>query len=275
MLEQLIYKNHLNEIFEFGADGIFVNESDLHDYEWDVTTKNNRISAFSYKVRNLSLPVIIICETAEQGIAARNKLFEIVEKDVLAKEHGQIILGGYYFRCFVTKSKKKRYLTSNRYMELTLTLSSDYPVWVKETTHNFSVQSSDEETAAFLDYPIAYPFDYYSNRGSTELNNTSVAKANFRMIIYGACVNPVVYIAGHAYCVNCTVAANEYIQIDSTTKTIKLIANNGTETNVFNLRSRDSYIFEEIPAGIVNVSWDGSFAFDVILLEERSEPKWT
>lgn len=275
MFEQLKYKNHLNEVFEFGKDGIFVDENALHDYEWGVTTKNNKISAFTYKVSKRTLPVVIICETEAQGIAARNKLFEVVEKDVLAQQHGKVIIGGYYFRCFVTKSKKKDYLTTKRYMRLTLTLSSDYPFWVKETTHKFAAQSSGGESAADLDYPLAYPFDYHSGLGLDELNNTGFTKTNFRMVFYGPCVNPVVYIAGHAYQVNCTVAANEYIQIDSTSKTIKLIANDGKETNVFNLRNRDSYIFEKIPAGVVDVAWDGTFVFDVILLEERSEPKWT
>ena len=33
MLEQLKYKNHQNEVFEFGKDGIFVEANELHDYE--------------------------------------------------------------------------------------------------------------------------------------------------------------------------------------------------------------------------------------------------
>lgn len=41
MLEKLIYKNHVGEVFDFGKDGIFVNASDLHDYEWAVATKGN------------------------------------------------------------------------------------------------------------------------------------------------------------------------------------------------------------------------------------------
>ena len=31
MLEQLKYKNHLNEVFEFGKDGIFVDTNDVWD----------------------------------------------------------------------------------------------------------------------------------------------------------------------------------------------------------------------------------------------------
>ena len=92
MLEQLKYKNHRNEVFEFGKDGIFVDTNDLHDYEWTVTQKNNRVSALERTVRTYKLPVVIICETEEKGIAARNKLHEVVEKDVLAMQHGRIII---------------------------------------------------------------------------------------------------------------------------------------------------------------------------------------
>ena len=94
-------------------------------------------------------------------------------------------------------------------------------------------------------------------------------------MIYGPCSNPAVYIAGHEYRVNCDVGENEYLTIDATTKRIYLTQNDGKEINVFNNRNRDSYIFEKIPPGNSTVSWDGDFSFDVILLEERSAPKWT
>ena len=42
MLEKLKYKNHLSEVFSFGEDGIFVNMSDLHDYEWTVNSKTEK-----------------------------------------------------------------------------------------------------------------------------------------------------------------------------------------------------------------------------------------
>ena len=137
MLEKLKYKNHVNEVFDFGKNGIFVDTNDLHDYEWTVTNKGNRIAALDRSVSKRNLPITIICETEEKGLAARNKLLEVTEKDVLALQHGRIIIGDYYFRCFVTKSKKSEYLTSKRLMKLTLTLTSDFPYWVKETISSF------------------------------------------------------------------------------------------------------------------------------------------
>lgn len=272
MLEQLKYKNHLGEVFEFGKDGIFVDTNDLHDYEWTVTEKNNRVSSLDYSISNRKLPVIIICETESQGIAARNKLHEVVEKDVLAMQHGRVIVGDYYFRCFVTKSEKKDYLYTKRYMSVTMTLTSDFPYWVKETTASFSTNGSTG--GSFLDYGFDYPVDFKTDVQSTQLNNTGFMPSNFRLIVYGACSNPVVYIAGHQYKVNCTVASGEYLTVDSSAKKIYITSKTGAVTNVFNSRNRDSYIFEKIPAGSSDVSWGGNFSFDIVLLEERSEPKW-
>ncbi len=273
MLEQLKYKNHLNEVFEFGKDGIFVDTNELHDYEWTVKKKGNRISGFDREVSKRKLPVIIICDTEAKGIAVRNKLMEVVEKDVLAMKHGKIILGDYYFRCFVTKSQKKNYLTTKRWMEATLTLTTDFPYWVKETTVSFDKNTSVGKDGKNLDFPFEYPFDFATSVHA--VNNADFVPSNFRMTIYGACENPALYVSGHLYQVNCEVAAGEYLTIDSVSKKIYLTASDGTSVNVFKSRNKDSYIFEKIPPGSNPVILEGGFGVDVTLLEERSEPRWT
>lgn len=276
MLEKLTYVNHAGEVFEFGKDGIYVNTSNIHDYEWSTTTKGDRISAFTRKVSTRSLPVVIICDTAENGIAARNRLLEVTDKDVLAMEPGKIIIGGYYFKCFVTKSSKGSYLTNKRYMKITLTLTSDYPYWVKETTFPFLAGGNEtSETSAYLDFDYDYPFDYAVDTTTDKVANSGYVAANFRLIIYGACSNPAVYINDHKYQVNCEIGTNEYLTIDSVTKKIYLTENDGTIINKFADRSKDDYIFEKIPDGNNTVSWDGGFGFDLTIIEERSEPKWT
>lgn len=272
MLEQLKYINHINEVFEFGKYGIYVDSSDLRNYDWTVVSKNDRISGFRRKITKRSLPVIILCETEELAIAAKNRLFEVVEKDILAKKHGKIIIGNYYYKCFVVGSKKTDYLRTKKLFRATLTLTTDYPYWVKESKKAFGAATQTKEG---LDYSFDYPFDYFASIASTEIGNSNFVASNFKMIIYGACSNPTVTIGGHVYQVNCTVGENEYLTIDSTTKRIYVTANDGTEVNHFNDRNKDSYIFECIPSGTSAVAWNGTFGFDIILLEERSEPKWT
>lgn len=272
MQERLQYMNHVGEVIDFGQFGIFVSGNDLHDYSWEVSTKNNKISDFRRTVTQRTLPVTIFCETVAEGVAARNLLMEVAEKDILAKKPGQIIIGDYYYKCYITESKKSKYLASRRKMEVTLILYSDAPYWVREEQHTFRKGGG---AVSGLDYPFDYAFDFTSSLVRNVLPNTDFTASNFRMFIYGPCTDPVIYIADHAYGVNCEVGEEEYITIDSVAKTVTLTANNGTVTNVFNLRRRESYVFEKIPVGDNVVAWSGDFGADVILLEERSEPKWT
>ena len=274
MQERLKYVNHLNEVIDFGRNGIYVGSSNLHDYNWSVQTKNDGISSFRKTVTSRTLPVSIFCPTVEAGVAARNRLMEVAEKDVLAQKPGRLVVGDYYYKCYITESKKGSYLRSRQLMEAKLTIMSDAPYWVKETTHAFR-NIAEESAGKNLDFAVDHPFDYFSGIGTKELKNTDFVGTNFRMVIYGACSNPAVYVSGHLYQVNCEVDANAYLTIDSVSKRIYVTANDGTVTNVFNLRNRDSYIFKKIPPGKSIVTWDGDFGIDITLLEERSEPKWT
>lgn len=277
MLEKFQYMNHVGEIFNFGSSGIFVNTSELHDYEWKVNSVGNRISSISREVSTRKLPVVIMCNSEAEGIAARNKLLEVVEKDVLAMKHGKIVIGNYFFKCFVTQSKKSNYLISKKLMELDLLLTSDFPYWVKETTTSFQAENQPMLLSAGLgglDFSYDFPYDFFNNISTTILSNPGFVPSNFRLIIYGSTENPSININGHVYQVNCSVDYGEYLTIDSVNKTIQLTKGNGEVVNYFNERNKTSYIFEKIPVGQCSVTWDGNFGFDVVLLEERSEPKW-
>ena len=275
MLEKLHYRNHLGEGIIFGQDGFFVNENDLRDFTWGYTSKNNRISSFQKGVVKKTLNVIIACTSEEDGLAKRNILFEICEKDVLANNHGKIIIGAYYMKCFVIGSKKTEYLYNDHTMKVKLTVVTDFPVWVKESTTIFRVEGEGGSTEGlYLDYPYDFPFDYAYELAMQNLINEGFVATNFRLVIYGSCSKPRIFIGGHEYLINTDVGNGEYLVIDSSEKTIMLVRSNGEMENRFNSRNRSSYVFEKIPVGANAVTWEGDFGFDVTLLEERSEPKW-
>ena len=272
MIEKIKYINHINEEVEFGESGIYVNQSNIHDFLWDVVSQNDRISSFKKGIQDRSLPVVIKCNTEEEGIAIKNKLFEVCEKDVLAVKAGKLVIGDYYFKCYITGSSKSEYLLNAGYMKTELAITSDMPYWIKETTSNFDGESAT--IGKNLDYNNDFDFDYSSNMLGTQLVNGNFVPSNFRMIIYGQVSNPEIYIGGHLYSVDVDIEANEYLTIDSIEKTIELTRADGTIANCFNLRNRDSYVFEKIPSGVSNVSTSAAFHFDITLLDERSEPKW-
>ena len=274
MLERFKYINSFNETLEFGKDCLFVNENDLRDFVWDITSKNNKISGFKKGVVSKTIPVILKCGSEAEGIELRNRLFEVFEKDVLTNQHGKIYIGDYYLRCFITGSTKSNYLIHKGYVEMSLTVQTDFPEWVKETTTNHTF--SYENVGGFLDFPHDFAYDYkHQSRNATVINENFVP-SNFILRIFGSVTNPTLYISGHKYSVEVTVGENEYLTIDSINKTIILTEDDGTKVNCFNNRSRDSYIFEKIPSGANDVTTlDDNFTFELTLFNERSEPKWT
>lgn len=277
MLDKMTYTNHLNEQIVLGKMPYFANYSDLRDYAWEYTEANSKILAFNRKIRKYSLPVIIMCETEAEGFEKRNALFEIVEKDVLAGQYGTLQIGDYKLQCYVKESAKSDFLKTKQYMVVNLSIVTDRPFWTKEKTYIFSAtESGAAGDSSFLDFPYDYPYDYTNSVFRTSFENENFVGTNFRMTIYGACQKPKVTINGHVYEVNATVDERQVLVIDSIEKTIHLIQNNGAVVNLFNMRNKDSYIFEKIPSGHCEVAKDDeALCFDLTLIEERSEPKWT
>ena len=261
----------MNEEIRLGENGVFVNKNDLRDFTWDVVSKNGRISGFKKGIAKKAIPMIIKCNSEDEGLRLKNKIFEIPEKDVLAQKYGELIIGEYRLKCYITGSKKTSYLNDKRELSTSFELTTDLPNWIKEVTTTFGYGKGTEGNN--LDFNNDFPMDYTSNLLGKELNNTNFVETNFRMVIYGACENPEVVIDGHSYKVNVSIEDNEYLTIDSIEKTIVLTHADGRKLNCFNFRNRESYIFEKIPAGVSGVS-SGHFKFDVTLLEERSEPRW-
>lgn len=275
MLERFRYTNSFNETLEFGKDCLFVNENDLRDFAWEITTKNNKISGFKKGIVSKTIPVILKCNSEEDGVHLRNRMFEVFEKDVLTEQHGKIQIGDYYLRCFITGSQKTQYLINKNYMVVSLTVQTDLPEWIKETTTSYSLYVESSER--YLDFSFDYPHDFKNGVAFTSVENTGIVASNFIITIFGEVVNPILYIDGHKYAVDVTVGTSERLVIDSINKTITLFNNRTNEqVNCFNNRHKDSYIFEKIPVGSHMItSSNAQLFFDFTLLEERSEPKWT
>lgn len=272
--ERLKYINHLGQVIDFGVDGFYVNANDMRDYEWEVKTRGDKITGFKRGMTSKTLPIVVFSTSEADAIKKKNKLFEEVEKDVIAKQAGKIVVDGYYFPCFVVGSTKANYVKDKRFAKFGISLVSDVPYWIKEHVFSFRkiTESGDEES---LDYPFDYAYDYFSGSGVQEVINSYFAPADFKMIIYGSVINPAITIGGHQYKVNTTVQSGEYLTIDSEAKTIVLTKNNGEKVNKFDDRDRANYVFEPIPSGSQSVLWLGDFGVDVTLIEKRSEPKWT
>lgn len=274
MLDKFIYENHLGQRFDGLKNGVYLNYSDLRDYSWNYDTMNSRISRFYRSITDRKLPLVVVGKTDDEAIEIKNMLFEIAESDIVAMIPGKIFVGDYYTIGYITASAKHEYLLTKRYSKIDLTLTSDNPVWYREHSYRFMPTPSTDVGEGF-DYPFDYPYDYMSKSITTQnIECNSVGGNEFRLTVYGSVSNPSIKIGGHEYSINGTVGDGETLLVDSLTKKITLISQNGQELNWFDRRNRDSYIFEAIPTGYHAVSWDGSFGFDLTVIEKRSEPRW-
>jgi hypothetical protein len=205
-----------------------------------------------------------------------NRLLDITEADVALHVPGKIFVGEYYTTGFVTVSKKTEFLQSKQLCKLEITLTSDDPAWYRDQVHSFYADANTSGSAVGgFDYPYEYDLEYGVQTGGRNITNDTFTGNAFRILIYGAVINPTVTIGGHAYTVNGAVGEGETLTIDSMTKTITLTTANGTKINYFDKRDRQNYIFQPIQPGQNAVTWSGDFGFELTVIEERSEPKWT
>lgn len=272
MIEKIKYINNQNEVVEFGDGVIFANYNDLRDYSWEYDTDFNQIANFRKSLATKSLPIIINARTEEEGIKEKNKIFEIFEKDVLMNKKGKFIIGDYYYKCFIVEGANSEYLHSKELLYKTISIVSDEPYWIKETSNLFKPSDEGQSERSFYNYD--YPYGYSNNLGIRDIANNHFIDSDIKLIIYGPVSNPTIYIKGHQYKVNTELLAGEYLTIDTKDKTIIKTKNNGETVNEFHKRDRAYNIFKKISPGSSFVSWDETFTFEIIVIEKRSEPKW-
>lgn len=272
MLEAIKYTNHLGETVWFnGSQNIYAKHSELRDYAWSYDFSNDVISNFNHRgISERSFPVRIV-GTAEECQIARNRLYEVIDKDTIVSESGTLWFGAYYIKCFISASRKSRYMPD--YGDIDLTVVTDNSYWVKENLQTFGPQN----IAFGLKYNKGYRYRYTDYATNVQVTNSNIAAMPFKMVIYGACENPEITIGEQTYKINVTLGTSEYLTLTAIdqTKTIVMTDSEGNETNIFNKRDKAHDNFKPIPNGTFNVVWDGGFNFDLTVYDRRSEPVWT
>lgn len=297
MLEKIRYVNNRGEVLNFGANGIYVNENDLRDWEWKYDTSYGRIRSFSRSAITRTLPVEIWAASETDGLSIKNRLHDVTEVDVLAETPGRLYVGDCYMLCYITASKKSNYLMSRRILSVKLTVAASEGVWYQENKFWFGGKTGlssalvgealvgyakvGSDGGEVVDTSIVYDYDY--PRGydvdeedySGHVVNDFRTPCHFRLEVQGYAANPEVVIGPDAHKLNYTAVAGQTIVVDSRERTIKAINSDGLVVNLFRYRDKEADIFAPIPEGAHNVTWNGDFLFILTLYKERSEPLWT
>lgn len=273
MLDVFYYENNQGEKITFGENGIFASYNDLRDYEWEYDSDDDIITNFHKGVKAKSIPVIFCGSSGKECRTRRNNAYIVAERDIIQETKGKLHIGDYYMNCFIHGITNSDYLITERMMKSEFKIVTDDPVWKKEDTFEFI--TSQVTSIQGVDFPFDFPFDFQNSPIiSNSLKNQSTFNSEFKLTFYGEAENPQIKIAGHTYQMNCNLEDGERIVIDSSSKTITKYGQDNSVQNYFNYRYKTESIFEKVPSGVQRLSWNGNFGFDIVLIDERSEPKW-
>lgn len=287
--------------------------ADFFDYEWEYVTassgrKSGKITKFKKSVSERQAVLGISGKTKDEYYAAIDHFYDVTEYDTINLVHGKLWIGKYYLPCYIFAAKKEAWEYGIEVLDNTISIVTDAPMWCKEKSYSFKASDKQiinteekEEISDILDsasqnpdypwdykkdfksrykpaqkrYLRDYKYDFYSNHTVRKIDNDHFAGSAFKMIIYGPCTHPFIQIGEHIYEVNTTLYDSEYLVIDSRERTVIKYTRYGATENLFNARSREHYLFQQIPAGKSLVKWNATYPFDLVLYQERSEPPWS
>lgn len=273
------YQNSIWEIYSLQEFGVKIKNAKLHSYSWNVTERKHRFGAAVRDFKKDAIEYKIelrISGTDNRKKEIENILFEAFERDINTKRPGKLLYDDYYIECYITASET----SPDEYFGLkkTITAYCPYPFWIKETTYQYFPEPPEAVKYTELEEGIMFPefpFDFCTETGEEVLINPSFNDSNFIMTIYGFAENPQLNIAGHPYKVEATINEGEQLVINSLTHTVQKIGRLGEITNLYNARGKIYSVFKKIPPGTNTLQWSGGFGIDIILFDERSEPKWS
>lgn len=275
-----------NKIINLDKPPYWMQTGDFLDYSWEYTMSGKRIGKLEKKVQEKEFTITVFGKTQAEYEKNVDSLYENFEKDIIKNTPGRLYFGEYYLPCFVFASKKEEWESGCFSMDNTLSLVEYYPNWYREIKYQFFSQPTipveeEDDNLDILEDPdgshplFDLPFDFVGTYERRIINNDSFTDCDFVMTIWGFVDNPSIMIGEHPYTVYTTVYEGERLVIDSAAGTVVKIGRLGEETNVYNSRRKEYSVFQKIPPGVQSVSWFGTYGIDILIKDERSEPRWS
>lgn len=277
-MKDIFYVNSIGKRLDLLKPPYLLQTGDLFDYEWGYNSVvsyagQGKITSFLKEIQERPLTLSILNYSKESYEQAIDQFFETVDYDVCTKSPGKLYVGEQYQKCYIITSEKTGWEYDIELLDTTITYISEKPVWITERPYYF--KQSEILSSNNKRYAGRYPYRYANGLTNASLTNDHYTECPFRMIIYGPCTNPAVYIGGYAYSFKIVLEKGEYLEVDSAAETVTKYMVSGIQVNAFNNRDFTNSVFRPVQTGKQEVSWNGRFDFDVILLVERSEPKWS
>ena len=264
MKYEIYYLNGAGKKLDFTQMPYLMETGDLLDFGWQYnsTTNHNsfggKISDFTKSITSKTINMSVFAWSEAAYKAALNDLIDAIEYDLIRLKPGKLYLNGNYLRCYITAGKFEEWESPIDFLNLELSITTEYPMWITEREWNFTPGAATVKNAKR--YPGRYPYRYASGAASGIINQPSNSPAHFQLVMHGPVADPQCQIAGKTYGV-----------VD----TVTLFCSDGTTQNIYNKRTRGNSVFERLPSGVLDVHWAGGFLLSIIVFEERSVPRWS
>ena len=275
MMTGLMYTNSKGQEFDFDESGISATPSTVFDWEYSALELNGELSYLSRQPRDIEVEVSLMRPASQYGQMER--LYSVCAVDVAAAVTGTLSMGEWSTPAVLIASEKNRWWMDRGPVSYVLTFHCPRPWWFRAVEHQFFAVF---EQGTALDYPHDYEYDYGGQGQAGFVTVDSPYESDFILRIYGPATNPYVVIGGNRYEVDVTVPDGGLLVIDSEAATVELKAPGGSLSNAFDSapdlgRDSGAYIFAPIGPGDQEVSWDGTFGFDLVVKERRDERIWS
>ena len=273
---RIAYENSYGNIIELNDGNYFVNEHDLRNYEWTFE-EQGRPSGLGGRVRRFSR----LSSQKTMSIAVRgadfadkmNALLALTEPDILRNEPGKLWLNNQYIICYLAVSSTLPIISDKKgYAEKSLTILAVEPFWHSEQTFSFSPEAGG--VTGGKRYNLKFPYRFGTGYSNQRLVNEHYASSPIILTIYGVATDPQITIGGHLYSYWGGLYDGERLEIDQIARTVTKIDTSGNRYNMFNNRNKEHDIFQHVPSGASDVQF-GGLRFDIKLIQQRSEPRWT
>lgn len=277
-MAEIYYRNSVGNKIELNkAPYYFQRSTSLMSHKWEYTNSEyvNKIEDFNMNFSDKQFTIGVLTADDKEYRNALKRLNDVFEYDVKHLTCGRLYVGEDYLNCYIIEGNQNTYDTRANVVLKPFKLIAENGQWIREKEYvstDITAEGEGEEELG-LDYPHDYPFDYKHSKSDT-IYNESVSGMDFKMVIYGPCEYPEVVVGGNTYFVETTLETAERLEIDSINKTVRKYDSLGNFENVFHLRDRDHYIFEQIPTGISSIERNDSYDVYLTVYEYRSEPEW-
>lgn len=281
MKYDIYYLNSAGEKLDLCSWPYMIYGGDILDYDWSFESTSNygaaggKITAFTKSVEKKKLNITVFGQSELIYRKAVDALADAIEYDVVNLTPGKLYVNGSYVECYIKGVKPDEWVSGCDMLNVELILAVEYPFWLKEREYIF--YKTGQISKNNYRYPLRYPWRYPNGQTKGVIYQSHIKPCDFILTFNGPAVNPSVEIGNKTYGIMGDLGEAEYVVIDSRAGTLRKYLNNTEKSvyqNMYDVRTRDNDIYEKLSRGTLHVTWTGEFRFSIIVIEERSLPRW-